>query len=180
MLTLLGAALLAAGAAVGVWVIGQPRRKPLKIVARITAGVLASGAALFTLCFLFLGAMCGRYDFPLVVSPDGYIVAGLSEEDCGAVDSFHSSVELWHKRTLLHPFGGSHSTVFTVSNDPRSIDLEWIGPRALAIRYPNDSRNPEEFSCQSQSGDVRIECIGYVPDYGKPVVKMPAPKRWFY
>jgi hypothetical protein len=179
---LLVAALLLATTAVGMWIIGRHRRRVWKILASIGAAVLASGSALLILLFLFAGTMCGRYDFPPVSSPDGGRVASVSEEDCGAVDSFHSAVQLWqdNRATLLHPFGGrvNLTAVFTVGHDPRLLELEWNGPHALVIRYPNDSRSPEEFRCQSQWEDVQIKCIPFVPDYSKPVAKMPPVKRW--
>jgi hypothetical protein len=107
----------------------------------------------------------------------------VSEQDCGAVDSFHSAVQLRkpNRATFFHPFGRSRvhpTTVFTVGHDPRLLKLEWAGPHALVIRYPNDSRSPEEFRCESQWEDVQIKRIPFVPDYSTPVAKMPPVKRW--
>jgi hypothetical protein len=182
LVSLLVAVLLLAVTAIGVWIIGRHRRRAWKILAGIGAGVLASGSALLLLFFLFAGAMCGRYDFPTLSSPDGRRVASVSEEDCGATDSFHSSVQLkQHDRaTILHPFRGREhvTTVFTVGNDPRLLELEWNGPQALVIRYPNDARSPEEFRCQPRWEDVQISCVPLAPDYSKPVAKMPPVKRW--
>jgi len=93
------------------------------------------------------------------------------------VDSFHSSVNLWQHREgfFAHLFGkrARSTTVFTVGHDPRLIDLSWKDDRTLLIRYPSDSRNPAEFWCQSQWEGMRVECVGYIPDYSKPVGKMP-------
>jgi len=182
VMLLLVAALLVAAMAIGLWIVGRRGRGVWKIFAGIGAAVLASGSALLILLFLFTAAMCGRYDFPPVSSADGGLVASVSETDCGAVDSFHSTVQVWRKNrsTLLHPFGGRVyvTTIFTVGHDPRLLDLEWDGPHALVIRYPNDSRYPEEFRCQSQWQDVQIKCVPFVPDYSKPVAKMPPVKRW--
>jgi hypothetical protein len=179
---LLAPALLLAGMAIGVWIIGRHRRRLWKIVAGIGAAFLASGSVLLMLLVLFAGAMCGRYDFPPVSSPDESRAASVTEKDCGATDSFHSAIQLWqnHRATLLHPFGGrvDLTTVFTVGHDPRLLELEWNGPNTLIIRYPNDSQSPKEFRCQSQWEDVQITCIPFVPDYSKPVAKMPPVKRW--
>jgi hypothetical protein len=179
---LLVAALLLVAIAIGVWIIGRHRRRVWKIFAGLGASVFALGSAVLMLLFLFAGAMCGRYDFSPVSSPDGGRVASVSEEDCGAVDSFHSAVQLWqyNPATFFHPFRGrAHvTTVFTVGHDPRLLKLEWIGPHALVIRCPSDSRSPEEFRCQSQWEDVQIKCIPFVPDYSVPVAKMPSVKRW--
>jgi len=176
------AVLLFAATAIGVWIVSRRRRRVWKILGRIGAAVLASGAALLLLVFLFAGSMCGRYHFPLVSSPDGRRVASVTETDCGAVDSFHSSVQLWqyNRANIVHPFGGRErvTTVFTVGHDPRLVELEWSGLRALVIRYPNDSRSPEEFRCQSLWEDVQINCIPFVPDYSKPVGEMSPVKRW--
>jgi hypothetical protein len=67
----------------------------------------------------------------------------------------------------------------TVGHDPRLIDVAWQDNRTLIIRYPNDySRYAEEYRCQTKSGDIRIECIGYTPDYAKPLATMPPLRRW--
>ena len=99
------------------------------------------------------------------------------EEDCGATDSFHSSVQLRQRVSIFfHPFKGPPVTVFTVSHDPRLLQVQWTGPRTLEIKYPNDSPYPEEFSCLPNAGDVQVMCIGYTPEYGKPVGRMPPVK----
>ena len=92
---LLVAGLLLGAIAVGLWHLTRNSRKQWKVLARIGAVALVCISALVLLLFLFSGAMCGRYDFAPVSSPDGGLVAQVSEEDCGAVDSFHSSVQLW-------------------------------------------------------------------------------------
>ena len=154
-----------------------------KLSARISAVVLGCISALMLLAFLFRGAMCGRYDFPPVSSTDGRLIAQVSEIDCGAVDSFHSSVQLWRERQGIsrHLLGKRERlmTVFTVGHDPRLLKLEWQGG-ILLIHYPNDSRDPAEFKCQSKWGDVQIECVAYRPDYSKQVAKMPPVKRWLW
>jgi hypothetical protein len=180
MALLLVAGLLAA-TAVALWYFPRNSRRHWKFTARIAAGVLICASALPLLGFLFSNAMCGRYEFPAISSRDGKLTAEVSEEDCGAVDSFHSSVNLWQHRGgfLAHLFGkrAYSTTVFTVGHDPRLIDLSWKDDRTLLIRYPSDSRNPAEFHCQPQSEGIRIECVGYTPDYSKPVGKMPPVQR---
>jgi hypothetical protein len=131
--------------------------------------------------FLFGSVMCGKYEFPPIPSKDGKLTAQLSEEDCGATDSFHSSLELWQNRRgfLSHVFGKKRhlTTVFTIGHDPRLIELSWKDNRTLVIRYPSDSPKPDEFRCQSQWERIQIECVGYDPDYRKPVGEMPPVKR---
>jgi len=180
MLLLLAAGIMVS-AAVVLWYLPRNSRRLWKITARIAAGSLICASALPLLALLFTSAMCGRYEFPPVLSTDGKLAAQVSEEDCGAVDSFHSSVNLWQQGEGLfaHIFGKRTQsiTVFTVGHDPRLIDLSWKDGHTLLIRYPSDSSNPAEFRCQSQWQAVRIECDGYAPDYSKPVGKMPPVQR---
>ena len=70
--------------------------------------------------------------------------------------------------------------MFTVGHDPRLVDLSWKDDLTLLIRYPNDSRDPTEFRCQPQWEAIHIECVGYSPDYKKPVAKMPPVQRWVW
>jgi hypothetical protein len=177
--------LLVAGAlvatAVALWYLPRNSRRLWKFTARFAAIVLVAASVLPLLAFLFSSAMCGRYEFPPISSRDGTLAAEVSEEDCGAVDSFHSSVNLWQRREgfFAHVFGKrAHSTtVFTVGHDPRLIDISWKDNRTLRIRYPSDFRNPSELSCQSEWEGIQIECVVYAPDYSKPVGKMPPVQR---
>ena len=180
MALLLVAGLLAA-TSIALWYVPRNSRRLWKLTARIAAGILICASALPLLGFLFSSAMCGRYEFPPISSSDGKLAAEVSEEDCGAVDSFHSSVNLgqhW-EGFFAHLFGKrAHSTtVFTVGHDPRLIDLSWTDDRTLLIRYPSDFRNPAEFSCQSQWEGIRVECVGYAPDYNEFIGKMPPVQR---
>lgn len=181
MFLLIIAALLIA-AAVAVWFLPRKKRWYWKLLGRTASGILACGSGLTLLLFLFGGVMCGRYEFSPVSSMDGKLTAEVSEEDCGAVDSFHSSVDLWQNRQgfFAHMLGkqGYATTIFTVGNDPRRINLSWKDDRTLLIRYPSDSSDPSEFSCRSQWRNIQIECVGYVPDYNTPVGSMPPVQRW--
>lgn len=174
------AGVLLAGA-LALWRFSRRWKTPSKVLTRTGAGALASVSPFLVLLFLFRGLMCGRYDFPGVEAPNGSWVASVNEEDCGAVDSFHSSVQIWQHGwyTLLTPSERIHRTVFSIEHDPRLLQLEWKGKDLLVIRYPNDSRSPD-FLCRSRWRDVQIECISYTPDYSKPVAKMPSVKRWLY
>lgn len=177
-------ALLIAGA-VTLWCLPRKRRWYWKLPARIGSGILTCASALTVLIaffsYIFASMMCGRYEFPPISSRDGQLTAQLSEEDCGATDSFHSSVALWQTRKGLfrHVFGkrGHLTTVFAVEHDPRLIELSWKDDRKLVIRYPSDFRSPDEFHCESQWEGIQIECVGYIPDYSKPVGEMPPVQR---
>ena len=178
----LGSSLIAA--AIALWILPRNCRWPMKLLLRAVTGILMCALVLALLMFVIGEGMCGRCEFPPVSSKDGKFAAKVSEEDCGAVDSFHSSVELWQNRQGISArlFGKhAHSTtIFTVGNDPRLIDLSWKDDRTLLIHYPNDSRYPEEFSCQSKWSGIRIDCVGYIPDYKKSVGEMPPVQRWVW
>ena len=181
-MALLITAVLFIGAAIVLWFLPRNSRWYWKLLGRGAAGLLFCASTLTFLIFLFGVTACGRYEFPPVPSKDGRLIAQVSEEDCGAVDSFHSSVKLWERRQrpsawLLGKQGNS-VTVFTVGHDPRLIDLSWKDNRRLLIRYPNDSHDPTEFSCQPQWGTIQIDCVGYSPDYNKPVAGMPPVHSW--
>lgn len=127
--------------------------------------------------------MRGRYEFPAVRAPRGFSVAAVSEEDCGAADSFHSSVQVWSRKLTLHnPLGNRvlGSTIFEIGNDPRLIKLEWKGPGLLVVRYPDKYTTAGEFFCKPRWRNIQIECVPYTPDYNKPPGRMPNPKRWFH
>jgi len=179
MLRLVAIGLLLAACAVGLWLFSRGRAKLWRISARVASVTLASISALVVALVLFGSALCGRYDFPAVLSPDRLVAARVSEYDCGAMDSFHSSVHLWrNNKNFLSSLLKArwHSTaVFTVGHDPRLLELQWKAARELVIRYPNDSRSPEEFHCQSRWNDVRIECIAYTPQYPKMPANLPPP-----
>jgi hypothetical protein len=172
-------ALLCPAAGIGLWRLSRRWQRPMRVVIRIGALVIASISPLLMLAFLIAGLMCGRYDFPEVHAPNGVWAVAVSEEDCGATDSFHSSVEIWSLNRFLNPFR-SHvfaSTVFRIGHDPRLLQLEWKGPNVLVIRY--DPREPDEFFCRPRWKDVQVQCISYSPSYREPVA-MPTVKRWFY
>jgi hypothetical protein len=113
---------LLAAAAIALWLLPRNSRWHRKLLGRIAAGILMCGSALTLLLFLFGSAMCGRSEFPPISSGDGKLTAEVIEEDCGAVDSFHSSVNIWQGRQgfFMHLFGtrGRSTTVFTVRHDP--------------------------------------------------------------
>lgn len=170
-----------AGAACLLWYLPPKERLLWKLTARIPSGVLMCASVLLFLGFLLREVSCGRYEFPPVSSHDGQLTAQLSEADCGAVDNFHSSVQLrWNRGLMARLFTrGNSAIVFTVGHSPLLINLAWKDNRTLLIRYPNDSRYVEEFRCQSGWQGVHIECVGFVPDYSKPLGRMP-PVHWLW
>jgi hypothetical protein len=173
-----------AATAVALWYFTRHSRRLWKITARIAAVVLLCASVLPALGLVYLRSWCNRYEFPPIPSRDGSMIAEVNEKDCGAIDSYHSSVYLWQRREgfFAHVFGKrAHlTTVFTSEEDSRFIDLEWKDDRTLLIRYPSGSRPPEGFECESQWRGIRIECVGYEPDYSKPPGKMPPVKTGFW
>jgi hypothetical protein len=190
VLILFLAAVIPAFIAVGLWRITRNDRTVVKFTARTGSVVLGGVSVLmFFLLLLASRAMCGSYDFPPVSSPNGHLLAQVNEVDCGAIDSFHSSVEIKRQeqgvRSLLGLQRDDGATVLTVGGDARLLQLEWEGDDKLLIRYPNDSEYPEEFRCQSRWNEVQVGCIPYTPDYYKPLGKMPPvkkvpSKKWFW
>lgn len=177
----IGAVLLAVSG-MGLWRLSRGWKRPLKILTRTCAVFVILASPLLLLAFLLSGAMCGRYDFPSVHARNGDWVAGVSEEDCGAADSFHSFVQIWGiKHTFRNPLGSRilGSTVFTIGDDPVLVDVKWTEPKVLVIRYPSDSFSRDELFCASQWKDVRIKCIPYAPHYPYSVSGRPHPKTWF-
>ena len=178
VLLIIAVSLFIAGTAL--WILPRNSRLLWKLLGRVAGTLFLCASPLIFLLFLIdMSGMCGRYDFPQKSSRDGAYAARVSEEDCGAVDSFHSSVEIWRMRqgVFARIFGkqGHSTTVFTIGNDPRLIDLQWKDDHTLFIRYPKDSSDGAEFSCMSQSGAIHIDCVAYKPDYNKPVGEMPTP-----
>jgi hypothetical protein len=163
------------GAAYFLWRLTRNAPRRWKLALRIPSVVLICVSASVLLLFVFVGMMCGRYEFAPAFSDDGKVAAQVVEEDCGATDAFHSSVRLWRKRPVSRLFD---TIVFNVDNDPRRIYLTWKDARTLVIHYPNDSVELKGFSCQSEWQGIHVECVEYGPDYNTPVGKMPAVHRW--
>jgi len=90
--------------------------------------------------------MCGRYDFSTISSPDGVWLASVSEEDCGALDSFHSSVQLTRRKreTFFNPFASRvrPTTVLSIGHDPRMLELGWQEAKVLVIRIQTTRATP--------------------------------------
>jgi hypothetical protein len=156
------------------------RGAPLKwkLAARIPSVFLFCVSVVSVLALVFVNIMCGRYEFEPAVTVDGNVAAQVTEEDCGGMDSFHTSVRMWHNHHGSRFF--FKEVVFGVSHDPRLVDLKWKDSGTLVIRYPNDSRNLREFNCQSEWNGIHIECVGYKPDYSVPVGAMPPVRSWPY
>jgi hypothetical protein len=180
-----GCATILALVGIGVWRFSGRWEGWLKVFSRIgaLAAILASAFSMFL--FLFSSVACQREDYPSVQAPNGRWVAAVSEEDCGALDSFRSAVQIWSvKHTLLNPFASRElgKTIFKIGNDPTMLHLEWVGPNALVIRYPNNSPASDEFLCRSPWNGIHIQCLPYSPDYSKPHGNIPKAKikRLFY
>src|SRR5262249_22049598 len=107
MVLTLAFVVLPVAAAVALWWISRRWQRCWKVLGRTGSLALMAWSAFLVLLYSFGAAMCGHYDFPAVVSPDGLKTASVSEEDCGATDSFHSSVQLWERNSGV-------STIFTI------------------------------------------------------------------
>ena len=83
-------------------------------------------------CFLLVYscAMTVKFRSTPIVSPDGRHIARITELDGGAMDSFHTTVEVrshWH----VYP-----DEVFRIpENHPRDVQAKWVNDSELVIRY---------------------------------------------
>lgn len=174
-MVLLFVAILTFGLAIAIWLAVRRRKPAWRIPGAVGAGFLCCAGGLILVAFLFGSLMCGSYDFPTVMSPDGHRVASVSEEDCGAVDHFHSEVRIKESTSFLGVRNGG--TVFTIADDPRILEITWVGPQELFIRYPDNSRYPQEFSCKERWKDIKITCISFPREFEKQLQEMPPVKR---
>jgi len=84
------------------------------------------------------------------VSPNGDYVARTFAVDGGATESFHGFVKLRPKYSIFSRL------VFQSDYDPGAIQIGWLGPRHLLIRYPQDTV-ADRFQCIG-GADVQATC----------------------
>ena len=169
-------------ACVAFWLLffGRNLRKLWRIVA-YSAAVLLVLAASISMMFFIFSCMCGRYDYAEIPSPDGEYIARVSEEDCGAMDPFHTRVNLWKRGTVHGSTHGNGTAVFSSSNAPSFVELKWLGPNSLSILYPDRSSRPGESSCVHEMQSVQIACTPYTADNMRPPVhEKPIMQHWFW
>jgi hypothetical protein len=94
------------------------------------------------------------YRFAPTSSPDGNYTGRVTELNAGAMDSFHTSVEV-RSRWQIYP-----DEVFSSTGDPREVEPKWATNSELVIRYasgfPSDPDYPT--SCEQQFKTVKITC----------------------
>jgi hypothetical protein len=94
------------------------------------------------------------YRFAPTSSPNGKYTARVTELNGGAMDSFHTSVEV-RSHWQIYP-----DEVFSSKGDPREVELRWATNSELVIRYasgfPSDPYDPA--SCEQQFKKVKITC----------------------
>jgi hypothetical protein len=165
--------------AFGLLFFGRNLRKSWRAIAYGVAALSVLAASLSMMLFIFSG-MCGRYDYTEMASPDGEYIARVSEEDCGAMDSFHTRVNLWKRGTVHCSTHGKATAVFNSSDAPNFVELKWLGPNSLTILYPDRPSGPEKFSCVRQMQSVQITCVPYTADNKQPPVQeKPIVQHWF-
>ena len=150
-----------------------------RIASRILGGVAVSGciilSLMFGLAFLFAHLMCGEYSFTPRISPDGSMIAQVKEMDCGAVDTFHTRVEL-KNRSLFK----KKTDVFYVEDDPLFVEVEWTGPQELTIRYPKPEDAAASANCDRAWQNVQIRCVTYQRNLKTQFPERPEPNRWWW
>jgi len=121
------------------------------------AGTL-SGSIIVVLsgCLLLLYG-CGmvlKYRSVPSYSPNGKYMAQVTELDFGAVDMFHTTVELYSR---WHFFP---KAVFTSYGDPREVEVRWLSDSQVVIRYASGFRPNQAFPsrCAQHFKTVNITC----------------------
>ena len=97
-------------------------------------------------------AMVVMYRSSPVVSPDGKHSARITELDAGAMDRFHTKVELrsrWHVYPVV---------VFRSENHPKDVEVRWTDSSHLVVRYAYSAQYDPFARCLSQSSGVTITC----------------------
>jgi len=105
-------------------------------------------------CFLpvYSCAMTVKFRSTPIVSPDGRHIARITELDEGAMDSFHTTVEVrshWH----VYP-----DEVFHSENHPRDVQAKWVNNSELLIRYASPADHNVYADCVTPLHDVKITC----------------------
>ncbi len=177
----------AVGAALLAWRLRRVmrgRRRAWKFLIATLIVVLSVSSACLLFVFLLGHIFCARYELQSADSPDGRIVARVTEFDCGATTPFYSSVEIHQTHFALpHSAVWSHWTgtsVFWLEADPRFIEITWTGNRELTIRYPEPDHSPSFYQCNSSWHETQIRCEMYKPDERKTLSPLPRPNRWFW
>jgi|SRR5215472_2415329 len=130
----------------------RSRSKPSKIAGYIFgAGILALSGCLV---LLYGCAIAYRYRSAPSYSPDGKHIAQITELDSGAMDRFHTTVEV-RSRWQIYP-----ETVFASNGAPREVEAKWLSNSELVIRYasgfPPNRDHP--LLCSQQYKQLRITC----------------------
>lgn len=119
------------------------------------AGCVSGAGILVISGFLLLLYGCGMantYRSALSVSPDRKHMAQVTELNFGAMDSFHTTVEL-RSRWQVYP-----ETVFSSNGDPREIEAKWPSNSELVIRYASGYAFDRDLLCVRQFKTVKITC----------------------
>lgn len=92
------------------------------------------------ICSVVCLASCGLCSDALkssAVSPDGRLVANVSERNCGATTDFVTRVNVQSRSERFHPDEG---LVFVASGS-FDVSVAWTGARTLVINCPRCSRH---------------------------------------
>jgi hypothetical protein len=113
-------------------------------------GIALGGLGLLLLAFggcgVYITARCSPF-----VSPGGKYIARSFTFNGGATESFHAFVEV---PSDWNPFA---HTVFDSDYDPRQVQLGWLGPDHLLIKYPQRTVG-DRLRCLGGSPGVEVTC----------------------
>ena len=166
------------------WKLVRKRHWVWKVLAGSGCALLGISSVGLGLWFLFMHLMCGQYVSPEVLSPAGGAVARITEFDCGAIDGFHSSVELRSNQRKLTASGLRKrlffSEVFAAEQAPTLIGLTWTGEHELLIQYLRlDPQQLTSFHCEASWQGIRINCQA-VDTAAMTLPIRPDPNRWLW
>jgi hypothetical protein len=167
------------------WKLARKRNWVWKVLAGSGCALLGISSVGLGLWFLFMHLMCGQYVSPEVLSPAGGAVARITEFDCGAMDGFHSSVELRSNQRKLTASGLRKrlffSEVFAAEQSPTLIGLSWTGEHELLIQYSRlDPHHLASFHCEPSWQEIRINCQAVDTPPTARVLSLSEPYRWLW
>ena len=167
------------------WKLARKRHWVWKALAGFGCALLGVSSVGLVLAFLFAHLMCGQYMLPEVLSPAAGAVARITEFDCGAVDGFHSSVELRSNQLKLTAPGLRKrllfSEVFAADQAPTLIGLTWTGEHELLIQYSRlDPQHLASFHCEPLWQDIRINCQAVDAAPTAHIPSILGPYRWLW
>jgi len=139
--------------ALGGWKLSRLVRERSRF-ARIVGRVGGISLVVVSLCVLLMYscAMAFEYRSAPVVSPDGKHSARITELNAGAMDSFHTQVEL-SSRWRVYPV-----VVFRSENHPKDVEVRWGDNSHLMVQYAFSADYNPYAQCSTMANNITITC----------------------